>query len=48
MEAVGATEEFLDELLISQFGDVGCSHCQQLVAPNSHRLVDGREFLFFH
>lgn len=47
MEAVGATEEFLDELLISQFGDVGCPHCQQLVAPNSHRLVDGREFLFF-
>lgn len=26
MEAVGATEEFLDELLIGQFGDVGCPH----------------------
>lgn len=46
MEAVGATKELLDKLVVSQFGDVGGSHSQQLMASNSHRLVNGRELLF--
>lgn len=26
MEAIGTTEKLLDELVVGEFGDVGCSH----------------------